>query len=799
MNALTIKPLIVSVNSFTTDNFVQSSTTISAAGIETNSAGGLIVVMAENDLTLQGTDNLKFFQSTKNSNVLLQSLAGNLIFDGVLEHQGNISFIAKESVSFLQYTQMLTAGTMDIEAGKNIEMTAGAKIETINKNIRLNALNGDIKVAKLQAGTGHVSLLAQGSIFDNNEKTVNIVANGLQITATGSIGAANKALDTQITLLNALAENGAIFIQEQDDLGVSFIDLLDVNRIGSTANYSVIPITQQSGLKAAQAVVIISESGSIHVLETDDLIGIRTKDETGNVLLQAANNVHLQANLTTENANVTLLAGGEILLDATSHIIVKNNGTIDLEAKTITSQAGSAIQSMGGNIRLNSKETILISHINAIDGSVSLQGKYIIDNAGEEISIEAKNLRLNALGVGQGENLLDINVDNLSAKVAAGGLFLNELDSINIGEIADITVNRVNKQAASSSITDTLQAGLVSTTGAIVLMTQTGDVTILSIPQNKKGVLSSGNILLKAAQNLTMQAAIETARGSINLISGGVFEQQANLNTILTGTIDVIAENAIVMDKTAITKTMSNNISYRSGGDLTVSLIDAGLRNIALIADKNIIGSNANVVDIIARALYLQAGDAVGSKEQSLDIASTILAASSENGIFIKNKNETNINKVTVTTNFIDVMGISKANQPVINSDLFVHNDGNIELTAPKITILDGNLNKVGIRTQNAGDIVLQSTSGDTALNASIQSNGGNLRIFSNKGILQKNISIETNSYGNIELSAKANINMMKNATIKAELGDVTLKTSKIVSLSNNIFTTGNVRLIESG
>ncbi|MEI7840566.1 MAG: LEPR-XLL domain-containing protein, partial [Methylococcaceae bacterium] len=760
-NAISVEQVSVTVNLVSTAGANSADTPIIASDLATSN--GSIILNAA-DITLKDSNsNNKVVSAIGSGNILLNANNGNLIFDSSINTgSGNISLVATGNIVASSTSQILTnsLGTIDLMATSGINMMNGAKIQTSNTNIRLNASTGDITIGQINAGTANVSLITGGQIFDGNDTGIDVVAGGLRLNAMTGVGKSDNALDINVITLSGMVSNGSFFISDATGITVTTIDALSVNRVDNKAAVTpVIDAAQSDLISAANGSIILTAlAGDIIILDgnTDGKSLFTTS--TGNILLNAVGGISVQADINANGGNITLLSSASIIQGSVGNIVTVGKGTIDLSAAVAINVAiGAKIQTAGGNIRLNAVESMTLSGVNAVTGSVSLSANSILgSNSDNVLDIVATNLRINAISAGTGTNALNINVDNLTAVMTNGGLFINEANGITVTEIPAIVVNRVAATGLIADITDLKQSNLSSLAGAIVLTTQAGDITVLDGNSDAKGVTTqSGNILLNAAANLNIQSAIENVSGNISLISGAMLSQSAtgNLTTVNSGTIDVTAAT-ILMANGSTTKTADTNIRYTStGGDITVGILNAGKANIALFAAKNIVDANTTATDIFASGVnFVAAG--IGSVTNPLEIAASKLTANaSASGMFITDTDAVSVEKVNIAVFKVDLTGIATASEIVTGSDLKTIM-GAILLNAPKITITDGNNDNKGV-TSTSGDISLNATADALELQSSVSSGSGNLVLSSSAALKQGATGhIFTSEAGSINLTA---------------------------------------------
>lgn len=786
------------------------------SGSDLTTTGNGAIVLNATDIVLKDGDlNGKVISGQGSGNILLNASSGSLSFYGALTStSGNISLLATKDVLLNSATQITTGfpssvatssnPSIDIQAGQAITMVIGSQVQTGNGNLRLAANGGNLTLGVISAGIGNISLISTGKILDSNEKGLDIVANGLRIYAT-DVGLNTNPLEINVTTLSAVVYGTlGFFVTESDSITVSKIDDLTVNRVSAKATISNTTDLTQSDLVGLNngSLILSAPTGSITVLNgNDDDKGIETK-QGGQILLSAFDTIDIEANVFANQGNISVISTKRIVQTTGSDVVT--GGTIDYNAlTTITIEDDAIISTQGSNIRLFAGDTISFSGIDARGGNVSLIAKNILDSGDTHLDVIAKNLRINAaLSVGIPKNALDINVENVSAIASTGGLFLNEADGLTITKLPDITVKRVSIIGEISEITDAAQSNLTTTTGAIVLTTKAGDITVLEGKSDRKGIVTqSGNVLLNAAGNITLQAAIENINSPIQLVSGGTLSQLENGYLLAGDTIDVSAKNAIVMNAGALTKTSNNkDIRYQTTtGDITISLIDAGKGNVALLSGGKLLDnfkSSTLTAGLIATGANLTATNAIGTGGETsnpLEInVSKLTAKTGVGGAFITNSNPIAIDSVSVSTQIIDTSGTATSGETLTESDFKSFNNGSIILNAPQITLQDGDKDNKAIVLDGKGNLLLNASSAGIEINAAINATSGNISLLGSnaKSQLLINADILTSGNSSIDLDVRSDILMKKDVKISAE-GNVRFNSGSTILL-------GNVTTLES-
>jgi len=200
------------------------------------SSGAIIVEVALGDIYLtEGSDfDSKSIEAKSSGNVFLHAITGNILIDSAIDGGvGNISIVANVNISQSGTGDIYTtgSGTIELEAGNRISMSDDATTTTENQNIRYLATAESITLGGLYAGSAGVSLIAGKTIFDGGDSDQEITAVDLRITAGTGVGINTDLLEINIDNFTASATSGGIFIEELDDVIVTSVGPLNVNRV----------------------------------------------------------------------------------------------------------------------------------------------------------------------------------------------------------------------------------------------------------------------------------------------------------------------------------------------------------------------------------------------------------------------------------------------------------------------------------------------------------------------------------------------------------------------------------------
>ena len=194
--------------------------------------------------------------ASTNGDVLLWARQDLQINSDVQSGTGHVTLSAGDDVDlnadvFTRGGSVYVLATNDTaDALRGVDMQQGTLVSSTGGNIRIVADNeGDIRLSQVDASTGHVSLVAEGSIVDN-EFGVNVRADSLRMVAdagvsnasnqAGAIGGPDalngtpgvnaNAIDTIVNTLAASSADG-IYVQEFDSVVISNTSAVSVEQV----------------------------------------------------------------------------------------------------------------------------------------------------------------------------------------------------------------------------------------------------------------------------------------------------------------------------------------------------------------------------------------------------------------------------------------------------------------------------------------------------------------------------------------------------------------------------------------
>ena len=201
---------------------------------------------------------------------------------------------------------------------------------------------GDILLSHLRTTTQVDIDSSAGSILDNGDSDLEIVADKAQLQAAGNIGVDSNTLEINVAYLEAYSSNGGIFIDDEEGLIIGVIGLVNVN--SSALN------TLMTGLRA-KTNIRVTTTGFMRVKEdvesTEANIMLEAIDSpkmtllphpNGNKTVSALDNdANYDEDLIVEDnadikgaLSVTLLAGDDMLIGAGSVLTTDADDVTDV-------------------------------------------------------------------------------------------------------------------------------------------------------------------------------------------------------------------------------------------------------------------------------------------------------------------------------------------------------------------------------------------------------------------------------------------------------------------------------------
>ncbi|MEZ6060865.1 MAG: hypothetical protein R3C19_10910 [Planctomycetaceae bacterium] len=507
-------------------------------------ATGDVLISATRDVTMLATADPApvTTTSTGNGNVIIS--AGRTISLGLVSASGATGTISLDAGLDILDTNAafdaLTANDRTNLRATNVRMVADSDSNGTGRIGDADILNGDatrnanaidteVAVIAAQSAEGvHVREATAGTNITVDfvvAVTVNVDVEQVRFNSTTTAVSATDTLselaDLTTTLngpIKVIAENGTITVNEGGDGDGIGIDangtgdvLLEARGAGSdvvlntdvqsgTGHITLIAadnITAADDIRTAGSgtVFLNALAGSITLADADlDLTGISTVD--GDVLLTAATDITLNANIDVSgDGDIGVTSGNDILQNAD---ILTATGDILLTATRDITMLGTTQTQAGGDVLLQATGTVRLAEITAANVAIEA-GADVVDNNGVGPNVAATTLSLRAGGtIGAGDigtidpitavttaaanpGAIDTAVDVLAAE-SVNGIYINEVDDITIGNVAELTVAVNARQVNFNSTT--------SPAGDSVTIAELDDLTTTGT--NRQIVLHAG-------------------------------------------------------------------------------------------------------------------------------------------------------------------------------------------------------------------------------------------------------------------------------------------------------------------
>ena len=727
--------------------------------------------------------------------------------------EGGISIIEADaiavgSVSGVQVNRVNSAGVDAMHPAAAAADLIGLTTTAGDGSIGLLNLDGNLTVdqAVTASGLGNILLQSRTASGDNDK---DIVINAAVMSAGGHISVVANRNVTQELGGNILTGGaGSIDVSAQ---------------AGSIA-------MMDDGSETAAAIALGTRAMGILVLDGADndislaanLAGVAFNDLSVVFADVAAGSQSVAYDAGANELTISYVSGMDTAADVISLINMAGVPfTADkaeaADAGVITTTATISNVTSGGvdpgsNIRYQAAVDILVGSLNAGNAAVSLvAGESVLDGGEFATDVIASDLRIEAgIGIGAGADHLETAVTNLAAQAAAGGVFVTDLDALTVDARQPVMVNRVSVLGSTSEISDAdtlVGVSTISGNGDIVLTTMAADISVNRVVEAH----GDGNILLMAANDLLLEAGVQSTSGNISLEAGNDIAQAAGGDVATgDGTIDAQAlAGSITMSDGAVTSTFNRNIRYEATMDVTVGLLDAGAGSVGVVADGAILDSDTDALDILAGQLALDAPLGIGEGANHIDISVTTLAAAGSAGIYLTESDSLTVGSVDdvqirrVTMDGTDELQPDPA-AVALSGINTIPGDGSIVLQT-----LDGSLTvNQPITAGGIGNILLKSQSAssthnmDMTLNAQVSSSTGVISVLADRNILQtENGVLMTGAMGDIDVQAQnGSITMVDDGTSSAAAitasGNIRYQAAWDIDLASLSSAAGSISLV---
>ncbi|QDT97380.1 cadherin domain-containing protein [Gimesia aquarii] len=779
------------------------------------------------------------------------SSTGDIILNDSFTTDGNVTATADSDTSgtgdfTMQVGSSLDAGSgmIDID-GANVVTRSLTTTNASATSITIDANNGNVTTRDTGVNSlGDISINATGMVTLEDDGVNTGEGGSVTIQAQGDITSTGAGIDTTV----GTSSGGSIAVTSN----AGMVDFS--NSTVLTGNGGIIDIDASTGFTALNSSFTTTSGtggGSVDVNVSAGNISITnggiTVNGSGTILLGAQGataDILIASELSSVDGGISVLADNDITLSSNARIVSQASGSITLTADndgsnagSITMDSGSTVESQGGLVQLSAYDNIAVSAITTTGGRVDITSTNgnITDNDGTTAkNVTANQLVLNSnTGIGQLADAIDTAISFLEADAGTGGLFLDNMGNLTIGNISaqvgldadsDILVNVMgtlditeNVQSTTGSVelnaTDTLTVDVATTiatfgTGALLLTstrniklnngsnlrTVNGGITLLA----NDGGVTAGDFSGIEAENATIETTGEgnillTGFGGADALTSDHYGVHLHSGTSVTSTDTGASAGTITINGTGGTGIDNNRGVFIEGASTNITSVDGNVQIVAnssngdgvLLADQAAVvstgtGANAATITINGTTTSDNAGVTLTSNVQSLDGDIAITGSSTgggtaSEGVLI----QTVAGQVNATNGNITIDGTSNG-----DDGIEISNSSGISITGT------GNLQLLGESTGTGSGI---------EFNAAVNSNSGTVTFTSEDDVILGSVALIDSTSGTVTITAdnaagnNGNpISMANGALIDAGSGDINLTTDGNILLGG-LLTTGTV------
>ena len=355
---------------------------------------------------------------------------------------------------------------------------------------------------------------------------MDITAGDLILTAGTAIGESSNHIETKAVNLSAKSTSGSTFVTESDSITVTNLSLT-VERVGTDGGTTTTTADTQEDLLSGGDLVLATTNGFIKVNggTATAAAGISAAED---ILLSAGEtdvtdaintDITLNASVTSTGGNISVIGKDGITQSVNGDITANGaDKTIDLKADAgISMVDGALTQTNNGNIRYEATTgDITIGEIDAGTAKAALiaTAGSILDGGDAYTDVTADGLRLVA-GVGTVYDPLDTAVNTVAASAGSGGIYLSDADSVVIGTVGPVVIDRVLADGTTVTVTDDPISGLTATDGGSVVQVVLDGTIIVNEPIT---TTDTGSIVLQA-DDVSVNAPLTSPTDDITVLT----------------------------------------------------------------------------------------------------------------------------------------------------------------------------------------------------------------------------------------------------------------------------------------
>ena len=778
--------------------------TVKAGGASNINAGNDVNVTT-GSITADGAGNITAGNDVNlNAGTVTASGASNInagndvnITTGSITAGGAGNITADNNVNLNSSTLVFGADSVITSTNANISLgSSGITVNGANNNLKLDAAGTVMQDAAATGITVDNLIVESGKMQQllsqqNNVKNLSIKGKDAgSILVVDGVTRFNGTMDNLLVTVADSNIKGDVLIENyQANTGkITINSAINTSKYNDAHNGNITvkadgDITTASGadLNASDNISINSKKGSV--------VTIGNVTAKNAVDINAAQDITADGNLTSNNGDITIDAGGSIttnsIVNAFNNVIANANGNIATNGD-VTAETGKAVlNSKSGSVTMqnvagNSEVDIDAAYDITADGNLtSNNGDITLDAAGNITTNGKTKARNNVTANAKG----DINANNDVTSTNAN-VELNTGGSITTNSI----VNAFNNVIANANGNIATNGDVTAETGKAVLNSKSGSVTMQNVAGNSE-------VDIDAAYDITADGNLTSNNGDITLDAAGNIttngKTKARNNVTANAKGDINANN----DVTSI----NANVELNAGGSITTNSIVNALNNVIANANGNI-NTKGDVTATNGNAVLNSKGSSVNTQNVTagqvvdIDAANNITA----NGSLTSTNANVDLNAGgSITTNST----VNANNNVIANANGDINTKGDVTATNGNAVLNSkgGSVNTQNVTAGQAVDIDAANniTANDslTSTNANVDLNAGGSITTNGQVTAQKNVDYNAKgsiTTGGIINSTTGNINLQTDAAQGDIIfgGDVTAEHGNI---NIDVLQNGNV------
>lgn len=547
-----------------------------------------------------------------------------------LNNEGSVilgDIVAREQITVGGQTVSSTA----VDTAGTIKLSNGA---SGTKSVAVRA-TGDVILTGTVSATDALTVRSNtGSVIAAQAGT-QLVGRTVNLQAGKEVGDVSQALSTQSDTINAIAQDGGVYLNESNGLTVGAINASGRNN-NVVLNATQGSITVGSIAAAGGDVTLTADNGGITATGsgtniTADSLTTSSKSATGaankalatHVDTITANTTAAQAgvymantkalnglSVTTPNGDTNVaFAGGSLVYSRNLNALILNR-TQALDLSFSNTASGFKVNGIDAG---TDKSVSLTAAGNITQGSGAIVGKDVVIDASGNIGAADTALQTQATSLDLTSRNGLVNVANTSSDLTLNAKANSTNGAVTVGQSGDLAVNSVVAKTAVA-----LTAGGAVTTAAEAVGTP----------------ISGGSLTINAGSIGTSGKALSSqVGGPVNLTATAGDINYSNIGAI--GLLDVLAANG--------------KIAFQNSGDVVVGQVKAG-GTVNFKVSGNVTDGNGSAANFITSGLSA-AVKYFGTSGDALEIQVDELVVDAANGgIYARQSNGNLLSLVQATS-----------------------------------------------------------------------------------------------------------------------------------------------------